>query len=328
MLRITYHNFILFVLFLLPTFSFAQGVYQGQVINSITEAPIADVTVTLLKEKSGTRTNNQGYFRLIIDNPELNDTLSFSFVGYKTFLLPVSAYQNQMFILLTPANNQLAQVNIGGSNVKTLTLDKFGYSDVKDLINDQHSIYRTFPYYTLGTFAKYFEAPTINVLLTTIELGRRDLDIPDKRVNYPLATSNKYARFLIHIMIPDSVTGLPGKKIFTREITLTDNSLKVTIDVRSERIVIPTAKFYIAVEWLKTMRNEVIMLGRTNKVRRTTKKGEQLLQDASVYSIMYQPFLTQFPSNKRTIGWETADNVNWKKARVFSNIALSATIVY
>jgi hypothetical protein len=313
---------------LMPVFCFGQGVYQGQVMNAVTEYPLSDVTVILLKSKLRTNTNEQGYFRLVVDEKIANDTLSFSYVGYKTFLLPISAYQNKIFVTLTPANNQLAQVNINSNKLKTVTLDRFGISDIKDLLKDRYAVYRTFPYYTLGTFAKYFEAPTDNILLTTIELGRRDLDIPDKLVNYPLATSNKYARFLMHIMLADGKNGRPGTKIFTKEIILNDNSLKVTIDLKAEKISIPSAKFYIAIEWLKTMRNEIIKLDVTDKVRRVKKNGEQLLQDASIYTIMYQPFLTMFPGYKRTNGWVAPDNINWNPIKMGWQLALSATIIY
>jgi hypothetical protein len=313
---------------LLPTFCLGQGMYQGQVINAITETPISDVNVTLLKAKSSTKTNEQGYFRLIIDQNIANDTLAFSYVGYKTFLLPVSLYQNKIFIPLTPSNNQLAQVNIRSGELKAETLDRFGISDIKDLLKDYYAVYRTAPFFTLGTFAKLFTAPAPNALLTTIELGRRDLDIPDKQVNYPLATSNKYARFLIHVMTRDTISGQPDKKIFTKEIVLNDNSLKVTIDLKDEKIVIPDDKFFIAVEWLKVIRNEVIKLDVKDKVRRTTKKGKQLLQDASEYTIMYQPFITLFPGSKRTYGWIARDNVKWQTVSIGWQLALSATVRY
>ncbi|MGF7077937.1 carboxypeptidase-like regulatory domain-containing protein [Mucilaginibacter sp. UYCu711] len=327
MIRLNY-RYILLLLNFLPAFCFGQAVYQGQVINAITETPVGDVNVTLIKAKSTTKTNEHGYFRLIVDHNIANDTLAFTYVGYKTFLLPLSLYQNQIFIPLTPANNQLAQVNIRSGELKTETLDRFGVSDIKDLMNDYYAIYRTAPFYTPGTFAKLFTAPAPNALLTTIALGRRDLDIPDKLVNFPLATSNKYARFLIHVMTCDTISGQPDQKIFTKEIVLNDNSLKVTIDLKDEKIVIPADKFFIAVEWLKVIRNEVIKLDVENKVRRTTKKGKQLLQDASEYTIMYQPFLTLFPGSKRTYGWISKDNVKWQPMSTNWQLALSATVRY
>lgn len=322
------YRYILLLLCCLPVFCFGQSLYQGQVINAITEVPIGNVNVTLLKGKLGTKTNEQGYFRLIVDKNIPNDTLAFSYVGYKTFLLPVSLYQNKIFIPLTPSNDQLAQVNIRSGELKTTILDRFGISDIKDLLKDYYAIYRTAPFFTLGTFAKLFTAPAPNSLLTTVELGRRDLDIPDKLVNYPLATSNKYARFLIHVMTRDTITGKPDKKIFTKEIVLNDNSLKVTIDLNEEKIVIPADKFFIAVEWLKIIRNEVIKLDVKDKIMRTKKNGEQMLQDVSEYTIAYQPFLTMFPGSKRTYGWIAGDNVKWQQVTIGWQLALSATVKY
>ncbi|NNU34623.1 hypothetical protein HK413_12060 [Mucilaginibacter sp. S1162] len=78
MLRITYHYFILFILFLLPTLCFGQAVYEGQVIDKETERAIPSVTVTLVKAKFVTKTNERGYFKLSADNPVDGDALQFS----------------------------------------------------------------------------------------------------------------------------------------------------------------------------------------------------------------------------------------------------------
>ncbi|MES2428546.1 MAG: carboxypeptidase-like regulatory domain-containing protein [Bacteroidota bacterium] len=316
------------MLLMLPSFCFAQAVYEGQVLNKNTELAIPNVNVILLKQKKSTQTNTQGYFRLITETPLPDDTLVFSSVGYQTYRLPVSAYQKQIFILLEPVNNQLTEVNINASKLKNLTIDKFSYSDIKDLRTEEKPIYSTYAFFTFGSYAKLFEAPANNVLLTKVELGRRDFDIPNKLTDYPRTTSNKFARFLVHVMTIDTITGKPNKKIFTKEITLTDNALKVTIDLKSDKITIPTTKFFIVIEWLKITINEVITLNSVEKVEKVRKNGSQLLQDESRYLIRYQPCIVGFPGNKPTIGWITLDNINWEPQTLYNSLALSATITY
>ncbi|HWZ35215.1 MAG TPA: hypothetical protein VNW51_03605, partial [Mucilaginibacter sp.] len=233
---------------------------------------------------------------------------------------------------------------ITGSKVKTLILDKFNVSDIRDLrikvMTPERMViddYYTMPIYTTGTFAKLFEAPQANAKLNTVDVGRRDLDIPADMDDYPLATTSKNMRFLVHVILPD-VTGGLGKTIFTKEVYITDGALKITIDVKDEKIIIPTKKFFIGIEWMLTRINEVIQLNIGNKVEAVKKNHSQKLEETAKYTILYQPFLVLFPSGVGTVGWQSADNKSWFRRDFRSphpsrlhpsyNVALSATIVY
>jgi hypothetical protein len=328
MLNLKYHFYLLFILALLPSFCKAQVVYEGQIVNSVTEAPLTDATVTLKKAKQATASNNQGYYRFIVETPLTGDTLIFSFVGYKTLVLPVSAYLNTMVIKLEPVNNELAQVNINAGKLRSLTLEHFTFGDIKDIRGRRY--YSTFPYHVTGLFAKQFQSPKAGALLTTIKLGRRDFHIPFYIDDYPLATSNKNTRFLIHVCTEDLSTGGPGKKIFTKEVNLTDNAELVTIDVSKEKIVLPDEKFFIAVEWLAIPFNEIVQLNIGEKVERVKKNGTNLMMDASRYTIMYQPFLVIFKGFSKAPTWVTRNGIDWRKENKndFYNVALSATILY
>lgn len=324
--------------------SFAQAVYDGQVIDKVTEAPLKKATVILIKAKLAVATDDQGYYKLVVNKPIANDTLQFSFVGYDTYLLPAANYQPKMFIPLTPANNKLKQVDIGGNKVKTLTLYKFNVSDIKDtrfeLMTKDGMVSGgnfTSPVYTNGTFAKQFEAPQANVKLSAIDLGRRDRDIPASPDDYSLATSSKYMRFLIHVILPDSAGAL-GKTIFTKEVDISDGALKISIDLKDKQIMIPTTKFFIAVEWLPIRINEVIYLNVGQKTAGIKKDGSSKIEETAKYSILYQPFLVKFVSAVGALGWQSVDNRHWFKFDFRSrhpstlhpnyDVALSATIVY
>jgi len=129
-------------------------------------------------------------------------------------------------------------------------------------------------------------------------------------------------------MTIDTITGKPNKKIFTKEITLMDNALKVTIDLKNDKIVLPSTKFFIVIEWLRITLNEVITLDIVKKLEKVRKNGSQLLQDESQYIIRYQPCIVGFPGNKPTQGWIALDNINWEPQTMYNSIALSATITY
>jgi hypothetical protein len=59
---------LLILISLLPIFTRAQTVFEGQVINNVTELPIPGVTVKLLKQNVGTQTNGQGCFGISVEN--------------------------------------------------------------------------------------------------------------------------------------------------------------------------------------------------------------------------------------------------------------------
>lgn len=339
-------RYLLISLFcVLPMLSFAQTVYEGQVVDTITETPLQKATVSLLKAKQGTSTDNQGYFRIEVKDTISGDVLQISFVGYKTYQLPIAKYQPKMFIPLVPAENKLGQVNIKGRKIKTEVLDKFNIGDIKDIRIEKLTKngpiamgYFTDPFFRSGLFAKTFEAPQENVKLNTIEFGRRDLDIPALSENFPKATSSQHMRFLLHVILPDNVTGEPGKKIFTKEVSIDNNVLKITVDLKNDKITIPSKKFFIAIEWLPIPLNEVIKLNIENKADHIKKDGTQKLEETARYSLFYQPFLVKFVSGIGTYGWVSVDNKSWNKIDFRSpvpsplhpnyNIALSATIVY
>jgi hypothetical protein len=319
---ISFISFLAILFF--PAISYAQDVYEGQVISKTTELAIPGVSVVLLKEKVGTQTNDQGYYNLTSPNKVPNDTLVFSSVGYQTFRQPVSDYQKRMFITLEPSNTQLNQVNVGDRKMKVLVLDKFSVADIKTVYSQG---YVTKPF-SQSAYAKLFEAPQEHVVLASVQLGRRDFAIARGNA-YALTTSNKNTRFLIHILAVDPYTGAPGKVMFTKNITLKDNSQLVKIDLSEDKLVIPTTKFFVAVEWLRIPFNEVIKLDYAPKTVKIRKNGSRLTTDESKYSVLYQPFLVGFRQVKRAPAWVKIDDDIWQHyTDPYYDIALSATIHY
>ncbi|GAA4085171.1 hypothetical protein GCM10022392_02460 [Mucilaginibacter panaciglaebae] len=312
---------------LLPSLCFAQKVYEGQVIDKATEDPISNVNITLIKEKIGIQTNERGYFELSSEHPVPNDTLQFSSVGYKTFKLPVSAYQSQMFVVLEASNTRLNEVRIANKKkLKNIVLDKFAYYDLKsvDGVSYGHS---TEIIKARTALAKFFTAPNANAVVTKISLGRQDL-----LTSPTYSVRNKLTTFLIHIMTPDTLTGAPGKVIFTKTVSLNDNSLWVDIDLTNDKRIIPTKNFFVAVEWIITPYNEIIGVNNAPKVAKTTKRGYQVIKDASEYYVYYQPFLVGYSpeddTRKRALLY-TRNNDKWQIFRhQKSELALSATIHY
>ncbi|MFD2147183.1 hypothetical protein [Mucilaginibacter antarcticus] len=107
-------------------------------------------------------------------------------------------------------------------------------------------------------------------------MGRRlAYDIPTRKDDLPHVSTNKLTRFLLHVITPDTITGEPGKKLFTKEITLNDNSLRITFDLSNEKIILPNRKFFVAIEWIHAPVNEVVRLDIGEKVDKVKKDGSQ-----------------------------------------------------
>jgi hypothetical protein len=329
MIRLNYHYLLSLLLCLLSTLCVGQRVYDGQAINKTTGEPIPAATVRLLKENVATQTNDKGYFTLTSEIKIANDTLIFSSVGFNTYRLPVSSYQKSLAVILAPSNTALSQVNIGSNKVKTTFLEHFGYREIND-VHGIHGGYEnlTFPYTTRNALAKLFEAPQPNVRLTEIQLGRRDYE-NEWYGQWPHTTSNRLTRFLVRILAVDTITNSPGTILYTKEVSLKDKALIVTLDVTDENIRLPTAKFFISVEWLRIPYNEIVSLSMDSVIYKKRTFREDINLNVSKYYVFYQPILVSYPKFKPAQKWIRNDRGLWDRLnKPGQDIALSATIRY
>lgn len=294
------HNLLCFFILLLPGLSFGQTVYEGQVINSVTELPIQGATVKLLKGNLGTQTNAQGYFRIAVENAIGIDTLQFSSVGYNVYKQAVTANQPQMIITLNASNTTLNEVRITAEKVKPITLGKFNISDVRE-INSKAMVYQTmsFGFGLTPMCAKFFTLPNKNMMLTTVKLGRR---------NFEYATIGANTQFLLHILLADTTDGKPGKSIFTKKISLTDNAQLITIDLIKEKITIPGTGFFVAIEWMQIPINEVVTQALKDDF---DQKGKEQPYTRPVYKIAYQPALVLYTRYFSHLKWLRLGGMYW-----------------
>lgn len=310
----------------------AQSIFEGQVLDSALQEPIASVTVTLLGKKIATSTTNQGYYKIVTEDNILSDTLSFSSIGYLTYRLPVSSYKPNSIIILKPSNANLAEVTITNRKLKQKRLNGFGLGQ---LVPD--TIYVPTPYSTQYAFAKYFNAPNDNVILTTIEIGRikfevlrlEKLDAESKMEPLtPVTKTNPKTRFLVHILSVNPKSKLPDEVLLTKPIALDDNSIWVSVDLVAEKFVLKSKEFFVAIEWLRVPYNETFKLDWAPRVRTTKKNGKEKLEDVSQYITLYQPALASYPSTDLASSFIKNKDGLWVPALNDKEIALSAIIKY
>ncbi len=299
----------------------AQSILEGQVIDKTTQERISSVTVALSQAKISKQTNAQGYFRLETESATANDTLVFSSVGYNTLLIPVSGYRNNSIVSLQPSNESLEQVNVTKGKLKTERLNGFDLGKVK-----RDRGYTPQPFTSQFAYAKLFTIPQQNVFLSAIELGRTVFDDPEYPL-MPLVKTNPYTKFLVHILSVNPKSGLPDKLIFTKQVSLEDNSRWVTIDLTKDGIVIGPTTFFIAIEWLRIPYNELFQLEWAPRVRVVRKSGKQIYEDVSMYKALYQPALVTYESKNGSPSYTKQRQGNWVPY-LDRDVAFSAIIKY
>ena len=307
----------IFIAWFFPFIGYSQVIYDGQVVDKDTELALPGVTVWLLKENVAASTNDQGYFNLTSINTLINDTLVFSSVGYHSFKLPVSAYKENLFLLLHPSNTNLQEVGITSRKLKDITLNKFVWADIAD---DKYVT----PFSTNYAFAKLFTAPNGNMVLKSVALARK------RRQHVPIKTTVN-TRFLLNVMSVNRHTGEPDKILFSKTVSLTDNAQLIRLDLSTDKIVISDSQFYISIEWLRVPYNEVISMSSAPRVRKVTKKKKDIYESVTDYRTTYQPTLIAMLKKKGAVSWVKINRGKWIPQNSATkntgiDVALSATV--
>ncbi len=110
--------------------SFSQEtIIQGKVMDSVTNTGLSYVNIGIAKKGVGTVSDKDGVFKLKLNEKTTsNDTILFSFIGYETQRVLVSALKNKnTVILLEPKTTTLSEVVI---KPKKFKLKKIGRSTV------------------------------------------------------------------------------------------------------------------------------------------------------------------------------------------------------
>ena len=103
---------ILFLIFeTITAFSQTGIVITKKVVDAKSKEPLIFAHIYIKKITTGTFTDENGYFTLIIPKSSINDTITVSFIGYETLKIKISEIKSRN-ILLTPKINMLEEVAI------------------------------------------------------------------------------------------------------------------------------------------------------------------------------------------------------------------------
>ncbi len=101
---------IFFSIFSLSIFAQSKSVVSGLITNKETNEPLPFASVTLKNYSIGTISNENGEFDFYIPKSKRNDTISVSFIGFNTYLIPLQNISSSLKIELQAANNVLDEV--------------------------------------------------------------------------------------------------------------------------------------------------------------------------------------------------------------------------
>lgn len=122
------------------TTALGQVAYEGQVADKTTKEPLEVVAVGLLRSDSltigYTYTNEKGHFRVLSPIGKAVTYISFTFMGYKTIVLPVTQFKNNTTTWLENAPIQIREVKITSNRIRqnndTLTYAVSGFKMPQD----------------------------------------------------------------------------------------------------------------------------------------------------------------------------------------------------
>jgi CubicO group peptidase (beta-lactamase class C family) len=130
---------LLFIFIIIPLSCNSQNVISGTVLDKATGAPIDLVTIGIVRKGIGTNTNQEGEFRLIINDSNKKDTLRVSIVGYETLFVPLQNLSDKNPIKLEPKIYSLDEVTI---RAKKLVPNDI----IKKVIENREKNYDTRPF--------------------------------------------------------------------------------------------------------------------------------------------------------------------------------------
>lgn len=221
----------LFVFFFLITyFTNAQRVvFKGQLLDASTKDPVVYANLSFLDTEKGISSNEDGTFRMYLDEKYLSGKIHISCLNYKDTIVQASSLQNTV-LYLTPKSEVLNEILLTRKLEQKVVLDP-----VKKGIVSMHSR-------GLRMVAKYFPNTKKNKCCSyltkiTIEFPRR---------------KNQQSKFRFRVFGVDEKTGKPASDLLLENIPVTigEYDTQVELDLTDHNIKMPENGFFVAFEKL------------------------------------------------------------------------------
>ena len=214
--------------------------FEGIVKDAKTNEPLSFVNVGIVGKSIGTVTDDNGHFN-ITPNGNINDTLKISMVGYTPYTVSINDFvkgppKGNVF-LLTPFNQQLAEVKIKGGKLKEAILGNTTQSKSTDAGFTSNKLGNE-----IGEIIKIRKSPTL---------------LKKFNCSIVVAPNDSVKLRLNFYTVKD---GLPDKIIQTKNIfvTVKKGDEKIEVDLKPYNIYVED-KFFVSLEWIQNSGGHGIM---------------------------------------------------------------------
>ena len=215
-------------------------IVEGTINDAKTNEKLQYVNIGLIGKATGTVTDNNGYFKLTLNNNNA-DSLRISMIGYvpKTFLVNdfIRDYSENKAIALSPDNRQLKEVKVYSRKPKQSILGNTTQSKSTDVGFTSNELGNE-----IGAIIRIKRSPTHLKQFNT-SLAHPATDSVKLRLNFYSVKNGK----------PDTI--LQHKNIF---VTVKKGQENITVDLEPYHIYVED-KFFVSLEWIENSRGSGIM---------------------------------------------------------------------
>ena len=295
---VKYHLLLCFS-FLVSFSLFSQKTYQFRLIDQVSKQPVPYATVGLVQQNTGASTDSEGMLSLkgVVNSA---DSVIVSCLGYEPLRFPLSVLSIDKSNVLELKPIQYALQGI------TIKPEKLSQPIVLNKIDRKK--------YKFGRLGGNYSSQIARKFTVPSDPENKYLL---KSVSYFMKNSpgDQISNFRVRIYQIDPLTGGPGADLLTSPIirTVTKKDEVITIDLQPYQILVDSSSFFVALEWLKTDANMMMM----------TVKGQK---KAPAY---LPPLGIRYIDENFDLAWDLTYKNTW--APLFSNfsrdLAISAEVV-
>jgi predicted alpha/beta superfamily hydrolase len=249
-------------LLILTGTNLAQTAIKGIVLDTELKTALAYVNIGIKNKNIGTSSKQDGSFTIPIPAENLNDTLTFSIVGYSELNFPIKTIlsNNQQYFSLSPKATELRTVTI---TAKALVEKKFGIKNEKALV---HFTDGSTSHSDIFEIAQLVRLDTILSKITSVNL----------LINVP---RNDSATFRINFYRNDG--NGPGTRIIEKSIIQTKKIDQGWLHFDLSKLnIYMKGEFFVAIEFLpstkatKPIYYEVKLGGSAKSYVRSNSQGQ------------------------------------------------------
>lgn len=285
---------IKYLLVLLPTLLIVQEqIAKGVILDKETDTPIPYVNISILDSKVGTSSDEDGQYRLEIEEIFLDKNIHLSSLGYKDTILLASTFLKLKTIKLIPLYEELDEVIIPKKFKEKFTeINKIKPKKLRGGYAAGTKPWILALYFPFNK--KYKETEYLNQLKVY--------------VNRSMRIKKYQSKFRIRIYNVDK-NGMPGEDILLDDIIAEteDKQNEVVIDLSEYNLIFPSDGLYVALEGLAIPYNAFEDLSTY-----VNSKGEKTRREV----IRYSPYFSATVEKKDDFKVVKFDNGKWYDFKV------------